>query len=67
MEKRGGILPEGDGLQRAVRWLASQRADGDATPRGKLIDEAALRFDLTPMETEFLLGNFEAEPLDRPQ
>ncbi len=67
MEKRGGILPEGDSLQRAVRWLASQRMEGDKTPRDKLIDEAALRFDLTPMEAEFLWNNFEAREVSRPR
>lgn len=60
-EPRAGIVPQGDGLQRAVRWLSARRNDGDQTPRDKLIDEAALRFDLTPLETEFLLNNFEAE------
>ncbi len=60
-EPRGGILPQGDGLQRAIRWLASRRREGDAAPRDMLIDEAALRFDLTPLETEFLLRNFEVK------
>ncbi len=54
-EKRGGILPEGEGLRAALRWLAERRqADAD-TPRTKLIDEAALKFDLSPVEVEFLL------------
>jgi hypothetical protein len=54
-ERRGGILPEGEGIRAALRWLSERRqADPDA-PRTKLIDEAALQFDLTPVEVDFLL------------
>ncbi len=58
-EPTPSIAPKGEPLQRAVRWLSSRRMDGDKTPRDKLIDQAALKFDLTPLETEFLLRNFE--------
>lgn len=40
-----------EGLRRALRWL-SERGRHDAAA----IDEAALRFDLTPLDTEFLLA-----------
>jgi hypothetical protein len=58
-----GILPEGDGIRRALRWLSERRLAEPSAPRVKLIDEAATRFDLTPNEVEFLLGNWkEAAP-----
>ncbi len=53
-EKRGGILPAGDGVRQALRWLSDRRLADPAAPRMKLIEEAALRFDLTPAETDFL-------------
>ena len=53
-EKRGGILPEGDGIRRALRWLSERRLEDPGAGRLKLIDEAALRFDLTPLEVSFL-------------
>ena len=55
---KGDILPHGEGLRRALRWLGQQRRDSPDAPRGKLIDEAALRFDLTPSEVDFLLQNW---------
>jgi len=54
-ERRGGMVPEGEDLRRALRWLAERRLEDPKAPRGKLIDEAALRFDLSPVDVEFLL------------
>jgi hypothetical protein len=59
---KSDILPHGDGLRSALRWLDGQRQDQPGALRGKLIDEAALRFDLTPLEVEFLLSNWGKAP-----
>lgn len=59
-DRRGGILPEGEGLRRAVRWLDERRRDEPDAPRQRLIDEAARRFDLDPLQTEFLINNWGA-------
>ena len=55
MSDAKGILPHGESLRRALRWLSEQRLESPAAPRSKLVDEAARRFDLSPAETEFLL------------
>ena len=47
---RDTLLPHGEALRRAIRWLSDERRH-DA----QAIDEAARRFDLTPVEEEFLL------------
>lgn len=47
------VQPKGEALRRAVRWL-SERGDYGA----EAIDEAARRFDLSPLEEEFLLTHF---------
>ncbi len=52
---RRDLLPEGDDLQKAVRWVSQRRQEEPGVPLGKLIDEASLRFDLSPLQTEFLL------------
>ncbi len=44
------LLPKGEALRRAVAWLVEQ---GSWTP--ELIDQASLRFDLSPTDEEFLL------------
>ena len=58
----GGIMPEGDGLRRALRWLSERRLEDPAAPRMRLIDEAAQRFDLTPVEVEFLTSSWKDAP-----
>lgn len=45
-----GILPKGENLRRAVRWLSDEGRHNAAA-----IEEAAVRFDLTPLEEAFLL------------
>jgi hypothetical protein len=49
-----GLLPEGEALRKAVRWLSARLAEGHPVSLS-LIEEAALRFDLSPIEEEFLL------------
>ena len=43
-------------LRKALKWLAERRLEAPQAPRLSLIDEAAQRFDLTPLEAEFLLN-----------
>lgn len=44
------VVSNAEHLRRAVAWLAER---GPLTP--ELIDEACLRFDLSPIDEEFLL------------
>ncbi len=47
------LWPKGDKLRQAVRWLSDRgRYTADD------IDAAARRFDLSPIDTEFLLRHF---------
>jgi hypothetical protein len=55
MAEGRGVLPGGEGLRSALKWLSDRRLDDPSAPRAKLIDEAALKFDLSPVEVEFLL------------
>lgn len=50
---KSGLLPEGECLRRAIAWLSENRP---ITP--KTINDAAIRFDLTPLEEDFLLCQF---------
>ena len=50
-----GIQGQGESLRRALRWLGERRQEVPGIPRLKLIEEAALRFDLTPAEADFLM------------
>ena len=53
MRSTHSLLPEHEGLRRAVQWLATQTC-WDA----KTIEEASRRFDLSPIDEEFLLQHF---------
>jgi hypothetical protein len=54
-ELRGGMLPEGESLRAALRWLDERAREAPGAPRSRLLAEAATRFDLTPADEEFLL------------
>lgn len=56
-----GILPEGEPLRRAVRWIGEQRLDRPDAHLANLVDEAGRQFDLTPLEQEFLMALLTAE------
>jgi hypothetical protein len=51
---REDLLPHGEALRSAVRWISSQRLEDQKRPLHELLDEAALRFDLSPLQAEFL-------------
>ena len=56
----GAILPHGEALRSAVRWLSQQPRHDAAT-----VETAAQRFDLSPLEEAFLLEHFVSGPSDR--
>lgn len=61
------ILPEGELLRRAIRWISEHRDEG--TPWILLVEEAGKRFDLSPLDEEFLMRNFSGgaeEPVEGP-
>ena len=58
----GSTLPEHEGLRRAVEWLVAQPARDAAT-----IEAAAQRFDLSPVDTEFLMRHFRSGATDDPE
>ncbi len=55
------ILPEGEQLRKAVKWISDKRLDNPEASLFKLIDEACLKFDLPPKDGAFLIHHF-AEP-----
>ncbi len=49
------LLPEGEALRKAVKWIDERRRDPDCPPAFKIVEEACLRFNLSPTDAEFLL------------
>lgn len=54
-EKQMSILPEGEQLRRAVKWISDQRTENPEFALFSLIEKACLKFDLTPKDGEFLI------------
>jgi hypothetical protein len=52
------ILPEGELLRRAVKWISGERAEHPEIPLAKLIGDACLKFDLSPKDGDVLLHFF---------
>lgn len=50
---------DGDGLKRAVRWLSDRRLEDPKAKRADLIQEAGAKFDLTPLELQYLYDNWK--------
>jgi hypothetical protein len=42
-------------IKQAVRWIDDRLRDEPNVDRLRLVDEAARRFDLSPLDTEFLM------------
>ena len=53
-----GIQPHGEALRQAVRWLSERRRDSPGAGLAGLLSEAARRFDLSPLEEQFLFEQF---------
>lgn len=49
------ILPEGEQLRKAVKWISDQRTENPGVALFSLIEKACLKFDLTPKDGEFLM------------
>jgi hypothetical protein len=54
------VLPDGELLRRAVHWIAEQ---DKCTP--KILEEACIRYNLSPNDEEFLLRTFLPQPVDK--
>lgn len=49
------VQPQGEALKKAIEWISEQRKKKPEISAVKLANEAALRFDLSPKDSEFLL------------
>ncbi len=57
------VLPEGEQLRKAVKWISDERIDNPEAGLFKLIETACLKFDLPPKDAEFLMHSLtEAGP-----
>ena len=55
------IQPEGENLRRAVKWISEERKYGSRRKPAELIEEACLKFNLSPIEAEYLGKSFKQD------
>ncbi|MBF0467455.1 MAG: hypothetical protein HQK61_00985 [Desulfamplus sp.] len=56
------IQPQGESLRKAIQWISEEREAKPGQNASLLAEQAAIKFDLTPDDSEFLL-RFVKEPL----
>ena len=49
------VTPPGEKLRRALEWISAERQTTAGAKMAHLIEQASVRFDLSPAEEEWLL------------
>ncbi len=49
-------------IKQALKWIEEQVRDHPDTDRTKLVDEAGRRFDLSPLDEDFLMRHLADRP-----
>ena len=49
------VQPIGEDLRKAVKWVSDERQFNPGKESKTLIEEACIKFDLSPKEADFLL------------
>ena len=61
------ILPEGEQLRKAVKWMSDARTEQPGVSLFTLIEQASLKFDLTPKDAEFLMRYITENSAEKPK
>ena len=59
------IVPEGEQLRKAIKWISEESANNPGTGLAKQIDDACMKFDLPPKDSEFLFRFFTEKDSDK--
>lgn len=52
------LLPEGEDLRRAIKWISGSLQEGAGQSIQQLVHDATFKFDLSPKDGEFLMAFF---------
>jgi len=50
----GTVIPDSEALRRAIKWISAQLQENEHRDAQKLAQDAALRFNLSPKDTQFI-------------
>ena len=48
------IMPSGEDIRKAVKWISEMRQTEPNTDPGKLVEEACIKFNLSPLDAAYL-------------
>jgi len=48
------VMPQGESLKRAIKWISGYLKEDPDTEKFSVIQDAVLRFDLSPKDEQFL-------------
>jgi hypothetical protein len=54
MGEAADLMPEGEDIRKAVRWVSDRRLEETEIAAHVLFEEACIKFDLSPKKAEFL-------------
>lgn len=52
------VIPSGEDIRKAVKWISDNLEANPEQARMKLIETAVFKFDLSPLDTDFLINFF---------
>ena len=55
------LIPQGEDLRKAVKWISEERQSSPSKKLAKLVEEASVKFDLSPADGEFLFKFFKEQ------
>ena len=55
------IQPKGENIRQAVKWISAERLEDENRPSSLLVQEASLKFNLSPKEEEYLISFYAKE------
>ncbi|MDR0816551.1 MAG: hypothetical protein LBN28_04070 [Desulfovibrio sp.] len=55
------VIPQSELVRKALAYIAEQRANADGKSLAALLDEAGMRFNLTPLDTDALERLFDVD------
>lgn len=61
------VMPEGENIRKAVKWISGELQDNPNKSLQKLVNDAVLRFDLSPKDAEFLTSFYRKDSTNIPK
>ncbi len=61
------IMPEGENIRKAVKWISGELQENPNKSLQKLVNNAVLRFDLSPKDAEFLTSFYRKDGTNIPK